>query len=131
MSEKVNEGFMGVYAPCMQTKCNMMVGHSQFLTILESCPNEKDLYWKWMLKDFTDDNVNIQWCSNLKCGMACERISDYKLLNDVKCSACNAITCFRCGVPSHTPCSCEMADQWEKKNNAESENLTWLKAYTK
>ena len=99
--------------------------------ILSPCPKEKVLYWKWLCKSFTDENKNIQWCSNVKCGTACERLDETKILYDVVCHICGTVTCFACGLPSHKPASCEIADKWCKKNTAESDNVTWLMANTK
>ena len=99
--EKVNEGYMGIYANCMQNGCNMMVTHSMFVELLENCPKEKVSYWKWLCKSFTEENSNIQWCSNAKCGKACERTNTTQMLYDVKCDECGTVTCFACALPSH------------------------------
>ena len=115
----------------MQSNCNMMVGHSEFTRLLDSCPKEKVLYWKWLCKSFTDENKNIQWCSNLKCGIACERLNETQMLYNVQCNFCETITCFSCGMVNHMPCDCETAEKWDTKNNAESDNMEWLTANTK
>ena len=73
LAEKVNEGYMGIYANCMQSGCNMMVTHTLFEERLAECPKEKVMYWKWLCKSFTEENNNITWCANPKCGIACER----------------------------------------------------------
>mmetsp|Transcript_37722 Transcript_37722/g.49635 ORF Transcript_37722/g.49635 Transcript_37722/m.49635 type:complete len:102 (+) Transcript_37722:551-856(+) len=100
---------MGIYAACMQSNCNMMVSHSVFVKLLETCPKEKALYWKWLCKSFTDENKNIQWCSNAKCGIACERTNTAMMLYDVECDVCHTVTCFACGLSSHSPCDCHVA----------------------
>ena len=115
----------------MQAKCNMMTTHSVFIEILNDCPVEKAMYWKWLCKSFTDNNKSIQWCSNPKCGIACERTDITRLLGDVTCDVCDTTTCFRCGLSSHRPASCQTADSWTVKVNAESENVTWIMANTK
>jgi len=87
LMEQLRKGVEGIDAPCMQAGCNVRVGHSQFLRLLEGkfMPgfvdrDEKakgpggqrkkeavmtrmiDIYWKWMCKNFTDENKEIKWC---------------------------------------------------------------------
>ena len=79
----MNSGYHGINAGCMQAGCNLKVCHSHYLRLLDQCPREKPMYWKWLCKSYTDDNKNIQWCSNLQCGVACERTDTSKMLYDV------------------------------------------------
>lgn len=44
---------------------------------------------------------------------------------------CGGSICYGCGEEGHKPCDCETAKKWDEKSNAESENLTWIKANTK
>ena len=130
LSEKVRSGFHGISAACMQTQCNMMVGHTKFDRFLAQSPKDKEMYWKWLSKSFTDDNRNIKWCPNVQCEFCCERTDLARMLDEVVCE-CGTAFCFACGEYTHKPCDCATADKWNVKSNAESENVTWIAANTK
>lgn len=49
---------------------------------------------------------------------------------DVVCK-CGGTFCFTCKEEAHRPVDCETVKQWNIKNSAESENLTWIIANTK
>lgn len=49
---------------------------------------------------------------------------------EVQC-LCGYQFCFTCGQPAHRPATCEHVRQWNIKNSAESENVTWILANTK
>lgn len=44
---------------------------------------------------------------------------------------CSGTFCFTCKNEAHRPVDCETVRQWNVKNSAESENLTWIIANTK
>lgn len=50
--------------------------------------------------------------------------------NPIECE-CGTNFCVYCCQPSHEPVDCEAAKAWDAKNNAESENVTWILANTK
>lgn len=127
--EKVRSGPQGINAGCMQAGCNMKVGHSVFEKILGTSPSDKETYWKWLCKSYTDDNSAIKWCPELGCEYCFEReifASDM----EVNCE-CGISFCFACNESSHKPCDCETAKLWNIKSQAESENVTWIMANTK
>ena len=65
LTEKIRAGFQGINSNCMQDGCNMKVLHSTFEKFLTPSPKDKETYWKWLSKSFTDDNINIKWCPNV------------------------------------------------------------------
>ena len=130
LQTKVRSGYTGIDARCMQTGCNMKVGHTVFENLLAQSPRDKETYWKWLCKSFTDENKNIKWCPNVSCDYCCEREDQGRMLYEVTCE-CGTIFCFMCGQFAHKPCDCETAKLWAEKANAESENVTWIAANTK
>lgn len=130
LKEKVRSGFHGIDALCMQANCNVKVTHTSFESLLQESPKDKETYWKWLCKSFTDDNKNIKWCPNLQCEFCVERLDLGKMLYEVVCD-CGTEFCFICGNFTHKPCDCETATKWSAKANAESENVNWIVANTK
>jgi len=107
VTEKVESGCLGIDANCMQAGCNLRVGHSVFLDLLSSQPKKKEQYWKWVCKQFTDDNKRIKWCPVNGCDYCFEK-GIYATVSTVQCQ-CGGSFCFRCGMASHAPCNCELA----------------------
>ena len=130
LTEKVRSGYQGINASCMQGGCNMKVQHSTFERYLTPCPKDKETYWKWLCKSFTDENKNIKWCPNVQCEYCCERQDQSRVLQEITCE-CGTLFCFMCGNYSHKPCDCDAATKWLVKASAESENVLWISANTK
>ena len=65
LTTKVQAGPEGVDALCQQVNCNMKVPHSQFVNFLgkkaedDGNPATLEKYWKWLCKNYTDDNKNV------------------------------------------------------------------------
>lgn len=49
---------------------------------------------------------------------------------EIHCSCC-FVWCWACGEEAHKPASCKTVNQWNVKNSAESENISWIRAHTK
>ena len=49
---------------------------------------------------------------------------------DIHCNCC-FVWCWACGEEAHKPASCKTVNQWNVKNSAESENISWIRAHTK
>jgi len=130
LQTKVRSGYQGIDAACMQSGCNMRVGHDTFEKFLKPSPKDLETYWKWLCKSFTDNSKNVAWCPNYQCNLCCERTDETRMLYELKCE-CGTEFCFKCSKVSHMPCDCETAEQWNIKANAESENVTWIAANTK
>lgn len=73
LKDKVQSGYQGIDALCMQQNCNLKVGHSVFEKFLDSSKEDSEKYWKWLIKSLTDESNTIKWCPNAKCELACER----------------------------------------------------------
>ena len=114
----------------------MKVTHSQFTHVLGNSDEGNasspalDTYWKWLCKNYIEQNKNVRWCPNPKCDMCCERLNHSANLVDIKCS-CGTEYCFKCGELAHSPVDCEDAKKWKEKEKNESEDIIWLKQNTK
>lgn len=113
----------------MQEGCNLMVTHSAFLEILSSDKPTLDRYWKNLCKSYLDDDRSFRWCSKQGCDY-CFQVDQYSMQTSVQCD-CGFETCLLCGRERHAPAYCNVVELWDKKSNAESENLTWIMANTK
>ena len=92
-------------------------------------PNIKELYWKQLCRQFTDNNKNIKWCPEAGCDYLYEQ--NIGFISEITCRNCATVFCFQCEKLSHQPCSCELYDKWVEKACAESENVKWIAANTK
>jgi ariadne-1 len=118
-----------IYITCPQRYCNLIIPESMALRLLEkNSKNDLETYKKCIQKNFTDLNSNIKWCPSKGCN-CCVRC-DTATNKEIEC-ACGYIFCFKCQKEGHRPCTCEMVDVWDKKNNSESENVKWITANTK
>lgn len=92
--EKVRSGPQGLQAGCMQVGCNMKIGHTVWDKILKTSPADKETYWKWLCKSYTDDNSSIKWCPELGCEFCFER-EQFASDMEVHCE-CGMSFCFAC-----------------------------------
>ena len=120
----------GIDTRCMQAGCNMKFKHSQFCDLLMDNQKVKELYWKQLCKQFTDNNKYVKWCPEPGCEYLFQQIDASIQLNEVECR-CGTVFCFKCERLSHSPCSCEDYESWLMKASAESENVKWIMANTK
>ena len=54
----------------------------------------------------------------------------FKEILEIHCP-CTFVWCWACGEEAHKPASCKTVNQWNVKNSAESENISWIRAHTK
>lgn len=127
LKQKVTQGISNCQAQCMQTGCNLTVTHSAFTKILTGAALQT--YWTNLCRQFTSEDRLFKWCSQKGCEY-CFQKSLYSVQLTVECK-CGHETCLACGFEKHSPCYCNVVALWDKKSNAESENLTWIMANTK
>ena len=87
-----------------------------------------DQYRMFALKSFVNENKYVRWCPEAGCENAIE--CKEPGAHAVECS-CGNLFCFGCGEETHAPTSCASVEEWNIKNSAESENVTWILANTK
>mmetsp|Transcript_59804 Transcript_59804/g.107614 ORF Transcript_59804/g.107614 Transcript_59804/m.107614 type:complete len:528 (+) Transcript_59804:174-1757(+) len=127
LNSQVDEGRSAVHTRCPQHKCNRHVSGNFFERFCDEEHNKK--YREWCLRTYVDENPAVKWCSNpVGCTYACEYQGVEAL--EIRCN-CNYSWCWACGEEAHRPASCKTVVQWNVKNSAESENISWIRANTK
>ena len=130
LTVKIKEGIDGLSSKCMQQHCNLKVGHSDFLRILEK--EDKERYWKLLTKSLTkNQGGRIQWCASVKCDLNCQRTDDTRRIRTAIDCECGTNYCFYCGNQAHYPCDCHSAKAWLNKEVEQGANNLWLLAHSK
>lgn len=127
LHSQVDEGKSAVQTRCPQHKCSRVVPATFFNRFCDQDRREK--YKEWCLRTYVDENASVKWCTNpVGCNFACE----YQMMDpcEIRCN-CSYIWCWACGEEAHRPASCKTVNQWNIKNSAESENISWIRANTK
>lgn len=124
---QVDDGKSAVQTRCPQHKCSIVVPTAFFLNYCDEERQKK--YQDWCLRTYVDENASVKWCPNpVGCQYACEYQGVESL--EIHC-ACTFVWCWACGEEAHKPASCKTVNQWNVKNSAESENISWIRAHTK
>lgn len=121
--------------PCLfriDPNCDAVV--TEELVNLMVCEDDKLRYERFCVGAYMEGNDKVKWCPGPDCGFAVEYDdvvgsgdgSGY----DVVCD-CGYCFCYNCGENGHRPVDCKTVAKWVAKNNAESENTTWILVYTK
>jgi len=127
LHSQVDDGKAAVQARCPQLKCDRMVPVDFFKQYCDETRQRK--YEEWYIRSYVDDNPSVKWCTNpAGCPFACE----YQGVDhcDIRCH-CAFVWCWACGEEAHRPAECKTVHQWNIKNSAESENISWIRANTK
>jgi len=127
LHSQVDDGKASVQARCPQHKCGRVVPVDFFKRLCDEARQKK--YEEWYLRSYVDDNPSVKWCTNpVGCPFACE----YQGVDpcEIRCSCC-FVWCWACGEEAHRPADCKTVHQWNIKNSAESENISWIRANTK
>mmetsp|Transcript_8487 Transcript_8487/g.26631 ORF Transcript_8487/g.26631 Transcript_8487/m.26631 type:complete len:526 (+) Transcript_8487:30-1607(+) len=114
---------------CQMNKCFERVRKSDILGFLSS-DELKERVEEFWTRSFVEKSKELRWCPAPGCGNAVESANIGDLNVEVQCT-CGFVFCFGCGEPAHRPATCEVVHQWNMKNSAESENVTWIMANTK
>jgi len=127
LHSQVDEGKSSVATKCPQHKCNLAVPGKFFFDFCDLERQQK--YQEWCLKAYVDESSSVKWCTN---PVGCQFAVEYPGIDsiEIKCNCCFA-WCWACGEESHKPASCGTVNQWNIKNSAESENISWIRANTK
>lgn len=125
---KVLQDRNALAARCMMHTCPESITRATVATLAE--PDVVRKYRAQQLRSFVQDNRDTRWCPGVDCLYAVRVPGGCASALDVAC-ACGHQFCFRCGIEAHRPAPCEWVRQWDEKNSAESENVTWIRANTK
>ncbi|KAM5564783.1 putative E3 ubiquitin-protein ligase ARI1 [Rosa sericea] len=126
---KINEG-QSRRIKCMAHKCNAVCDEAIIRNLVSARdPNLAEKFDRFLLESYIEDNRKVKWCPSVPhCGNAI-RIEEDELI-EVEC-ACGKQFCFSCLCEAHSPCSCQMWDQWLKKCVDESETVNYISVNTK
>jgi ariadne-1 len=127
LHSKVDDGKAAVKARCPSHKCGRAVPSVFFERFCEPVWQEK--YKEWCLRTYVEENPSVKWCTNpAGCNLACENAGAEAC--DIVCN-CTFVWCWACGEEAHRPAACGTVREWNIKNSAESENISWIRANTK
>lgn len=133
ISNSISEGSGCLSLRCPDPNCDAVV--TQELVNLIVSDDDKLRYGVFCLGAYVEGNERVRWCPGPDCGFAVEyddfggNVGDGDGY-DVVCG-CGYCFCFNCGEDGHRPVDCKTVARWVAKNNAESENTTWILVYTK
>ncbi|DBB04542.1 TPA: hypothetical protein ACH3X1_012624 [Trebouxia sp. C0004] len=103
--------------------------HFKVRKLLQQESNLLDKYEQKLLDSYIEDNKSVKWCPSVPhCGCAIQ------VDGDLQCEPvcqCGLKFCFQCGLDPHSPCTCEMWKQWQRKCSDDSETANWLNTNTK
>ncbi|KAK7312215.1 hypothetical protein VNO77_35923 [Canavalia gladiata] len=114
---------------CPQPSCDVAVAGDMIHELASESNRNK--YDRFLFRSYVENNEKMKWCPAPACEYAVSYESDGVRTNaDVTC-LCYHSFCWICGEEAHSPVDCETVNQWITKNTSESENTTWILAYTK
>jgi ariadne-1 len=123
---EMDKGPVALFTPCPQYKCKEIIPDDVMLALLDE--KKRDMYKRWMLKNFIENTPGMRWCINPNCSRAI--LYDSGGSRDVECQ-CGQRFCFACLEEAHSPAPCHLVKSWIQKNNSDKENTDWLLANTR
>eukprot|EP00386_Alphamonas_edax_P014941 GDKI01045716.1.p1 GENE.GDKI01045716.1~~GDKI01045716.1.p1 ORF type:complete len:582 (+),score=151.28 GDKI01045716.1:77-1822(+) len=115
---------------CPMPKCGDLVRTCLWERYLKNAsPKEWGRFEEFVRRSYVEmgDPQKIRWCPAPGCTNAVELHSG---ATDVAC-ACGFRFCMSCGDEAHVPVPCDILDKWNKKNQSEADNVTWILVNTK
>eukprot|EP00775_Hariotina_reticulata_P013428 gene13428-13556_t len=117
------------HVACMAFKCGVVCDEELVLQAMQGAEELLAKYKQSHLESYMEDNQRVTFCPSVPwCGRAVEVDSDPYV--EPECS-CGLSFCFKCSKPPHSPCTCQMWEQWDDKISGDSETRNWLAANTK
>ena len=121
----IKDGTQCLSLKCPYPKCNLVVSEVMIKKTVSKELFEK--YNKYLMRSFIDDDPNIQWCPNPKCGKVIYSNSNS---TNVLCS-CGICFCFQCNEIGHAPLACKHFKEWELKRKNDSATAHFIVQNTK
>ena len=118
LKDKVKDQLTLLATKCPQQHCNFQVNSDIFKKIFPEESNERNIYNRCLIRNFTESNADVKLCPNPRCDNVIE-LPGHGMV-EIKCR-CGLSFCFKCLRESHRPCDCDMKKAWEEKNKADSE----------
>lgn len=130
VSTAINNGPGCLSLRCPDPDCSAAVSGDLVSLLVNDEDREKyEGYW---VRSYIEGNKKTKWCPAPDCKFAIEYDDNRSEIAgfDVTC-ACSCNFCWNCTEDAHRPVDCDTVAKWVLKNSAESENVTWILAYTK
>ncbi|AES70963.2 probable E3 ubiquitin-protein ligase ARI8 [Medicago truncatula] len=123
----INDGPGCLMLRCPDPACGAAVDQDT-INLLASA-EDKEKYDRYLVRSYIENNKKTKWCP----APGCEHAVNFDAGGenyDVSC-LCSYSFCWNCTEDAHRPVDCDTVSKWILKNSAESENTTWILAYTK
>ncbi|KAL5707851.1 RBR-type E3 ubiquitin transferase [Ranunculus cassubicifolius] len=127
ITTSINDGPGCLMLRCPEPKCGAAVGQDMINLLVSD--EDKVKYYRFLIRSYIEDNRKIKWCPAPGCNYALDFAIGSES-NDVSCK-CAHNFCWNCLEDAHRPVDCDTVLKWKVKNSAESENVTWILAYSK
>ncbi|XP_060172203.1 probable E3 ubiquitin-protein ligase ARI7 isoform X2 [Lycium barbarum] len=127
VSTSIKDGPGCLTLRCPDPSCDAAIGQDMIDRLTSG--EDKDKYYRYLLRSYIEDNRKTKWCPAPGCDSAIE----YDLGSgsyDVTC-CCSFSFCWNCREEAHRPVDCDTVSKWILKNSAESENMNWILANSK
>ena len=126
LATEMQKGPRVVLTRCIDHKCTKVVPPSIFNKFLPFKHRTK--FQEHLLHSFVSGHSELSWCPGKDCVNAGR--ADVGTPVTIECS-CQHLWCFACRENAHLPCNCELARMWMDLARTDSENLVYVRAYTK
>ena len=124
---QMEKGPRVVMTKCIDPKCKLTLRPGVFQKFLPYKHRKK--FEEYLLHSFVSGLNSLAWCPGKECVNAVK--AEYGSPITIDCTSCHHLWCFACLQDAHLPCNCELADKWMKLHSTDSENVTWVRAFTK
>ncbi|CAI0425427.1 unnamed protein product [Linum tenue] len=125
----VNGGPGTLNLRCPEPSCTIAVTEDLINKIADEIDRKR--YQKYLLRSYVEENRKLKWCPAAGCEHAVQFAAAAGDPNyDVSC-LCSHAFCWNCCEEPHRPVNCITVKNWIAKNDLESANENWKKAYTK
>eukprot|EP01012_Entosiphon_sulcatum_P064719 TRINITY_DN93552_c0_g1_i1.p1 TRINITY_DN93552_c0_g1~~TRINITY_DN93552_c0_g1_i1.p1 ORF type:complete len:505 (-),score=65.49 TRINITY_DN93552_c0_g1_i1:67-1581(-) len=108
------------------TGCRSHVPEEVFKRFLP--PEMFGRYESFVVRSFVETNPVIKWCRAPGCEKALRCRNPNRAV--VSCT-CGFKLCFKCSSEAHAPASCEQMVEWRRREQSESDNLSYITANAK
>ncbi|KAI3986143.1 hypothetical protein MKX01_027414 [Papaver californicum] len=128
VSIKISDGPGCLKLRCPDLSCGVAVGQDMVNKLVSY--EDKEKYSRYLYRSYVEDKRKTsKWCPGPGCEFAIEFVAGSSSY-DVVCR-CGHGFCWNCVDDAHRPVDCETVHKWAVKNEAESENVTWMLANSK
>ena len=117
---------------CPKKDCKLQVDEVTILEILPEGSKAKELYYVLAAKEYVKDRPELKACPGGECGKIIEYHKE-QYPDDVPLvdCTCGERMCWECSLSDHSPATCKMLQEWNKKTEGDSQTQNWIKLYTK